>query len=418
VFPRFVNGNPVTGTEGSIPPATAFDEDQIEIVTVIQNAGLTPDHADLTQLWQALMALFAQKYITTHITKTVHGVGADFPDLNAAMNWLAQFIITPSGFVTFQLPAGQFYYTTSIEINHPNSNRIEIQGVTLTGSPGQSVITVTGFATAGDKNAQLAQMRGYWRTELIFQNGITGFRVYRGGCTLHYLLIWAQTPTVSAPVGGDPGGCGIAVFDEIIFDGIGIHGFGNCGVYMVTGAVLSYTSLSTVIASCGSSGFWTYSGLVKFPATQNVITVSNGVAGWTCFGSEVYAGIADVRGHNAPVGTNNGAVQVEQGTQFIASHGSLIYFNNNIGVTIADSSTCQVSGCNITGNTNFQIWMNNGVCWAEGSAVTQGSYGSAWAIRMQNGAQCSVVGGSIGGNCYPTPDTYGQADNSYTRFHT
>src|SRR5262245_56531387 len=93
-YPRYINGNPVTGTEGSIPPARAFDEDQIEIVTVIQNTynqlaadpsadpavrdSLIPDHNKLHQLWDALQALFKAKYITTHIEKTVHGTGADF----------------------------------------------------------------------------------------------------------------------------------------------------------------------------------------------------------------------------------------------------------------------------------------------------------------------------------------------------
>src|SRR6202008_1898933 len=105
-YPRFINGNPVTGTEGSIPPASAFDETQIELLTVITNAkggagGFPgdptlgdPDHNDLAQLWKALLSLFAQRYITTHITRTIHGAGADFTDLNAAMTWLASYIIT------------------------------------------------------------------------------------------------------------------------------------------------------------------------------------------------------------------------------------------------------------------------------------------------------------------------------------
>src|SRR5215831_10784574 len=114
-YPRFINGNPVTGTEGSIPPATAFDEAQIEIVTVIANAGLTPDHGDLTQLWQALMLLFSQRYITTHITKHVHGVGADFTDLNEAMRWLGSYVITPTGYVTFICASGKWTYQSAIE---------------------------------------------------------------------------------------------------------------------------------------------------------------------------------------------------------------------------------------------------------------------------------------------------------------
>src|SRR5262245_16519103 len=126
-YPRFINGDPVTGVEGSIPPATAFDEDQIEIVTVIQNVGLTPDHNDLTQLWQALNILIGRKFITTQITKTVHGAGADFPDMHAALSWLSGYTITTTGYVTFLVAAGRWTYTTPIVLDHADLARVAIQ---------------------------------------------------------------------------------------------------------------------------------------------------------------------------------------------------------------------------------------------------------------------------------------------------
>lgn len=54
----YVNGDPATGTEGSVPPAEAWEHPQREILKVITEAGLTPDHTDLTQLWQALQLLY------------------------------------------------------------------------------------------------------------------------------------------------------------------------------------------------------------------------------------------------------------------------------------------------------------------------------------------------------------------------
>jgi hypothetical protein len=51
----YVNGNPATGTAGSIPPAAALEAAQREIVNCITQAGLTPDPANLTQLWQAIL---------------------------------------------------------------------------------------------------------------------------------------------------------------------------------------------------------------------------------------------------------------------------------------------------------------------------------------------------------------------------
>lgn len=50
----YINGNPATGTKGSIPPAAAFEHPMREIVHAIEQAGLTPDGDDLTQLWQAI----------------------------------------------------------------------------------------------------------------------------------------------------------------------------------------------------------------------------------------------------------------------------------------------------------------------------------------------------------------------------
>lgn len=46
----YINGNPSTGTMGSIPPAASIENPQREIVNLITDAGLVPTDADLTQL--------------------------------------------------------------------------------------------------------------------------------------------------------------------------------------------------------------------------------------------------------------------------------------------------------------------------------------------------------------------------------
>jgi hypothetical protein len=51
----YINGNPATGTPGSIIPAAAVEAAQREIVNCITEAGLTPDPANLTQLWAAIL---------------------------------------------------------------------------------------------------------------------------------------------------------------------------------------------------------------------------------------------------------------------------------------------------------------------------------------------------------------------------
>lgn len=46
----YINGNPSTGTMGSIPPAASIENPQREIVNLITDAGLVPTDADLHQL--------------------------------------------------------------------------------------------------------------------------------------------------------------------------------------------------------------------------------------------------------------------------------------------------------------------------------------------------------------------------------
>lgn len=50
----YINGNPATGTQGSIPPAASIEYPQREIVNLISDGGLVPDNADLRQLGQGV----------------------------------------------------------------------------------------------------------------------------------------------------------------------------------------------------------------------------------------------------------------------------------------------------------------------------------------------------------------------------
>jgi len=255
-YPRYINGDPVTGTEGSIPPNTAFDETQIEILTVITNAGLVPTHADLTQLWQALQSLFAQKFITTPVTKTVHGSGADFPDLITALTWLDSYLITNTGSVTFMLAAGKWTYNETIEINHPNSNRVTIQGGALLGAtPQPSNISVTGFFSSTDGTNQIIYLRSVHATELAFAGGVNGFVFLTAGCLLRYLLITGSQSQASPPAGSNIfQGCGIYAVKDPYLDGCSFWGFGYVGIYCSGCALRLPTSLSLTICFCTTGG--------------------------------------------------------------------------------------------------------------------------------------------------------------------
>ena len=196
------------------------------------------------QLRKAIQGFMAQRYIDAD-----HQDGAWRERrlrrlARGLLAWVGQYIITPTGSVTFMVAAGKHTYTTTVEINHPNANRIAIQGGALLGaSPTPPNISVTGFHSSTDGTNQIIYLRSVHATELSFTGGATGFRAFRGGCTLRYLLI----------SGSQSGGIGIHTFEDIWVDGISIWGFGSLGIRADTGAILCGTSLSLTICFCG---FW------------------------------------------------------------------------------------------------------------------------------------------------------------------
>jgi hypothetical protein len=397
VYPRFVNGNPTTGTEGSIPPARAFDEDQIEIVTVIQNVGLTPNHTELDQLWQALQLLIAKKYITTPITKTVHGVGADFPDMISALRWLSEYTITNTGYVTFSLAPGKWTYTQSIEINHPNSNRINIQGAALMGgTPQPANLSVTGYHSSADGTNQIIYLRTVHATELQFTGGVNAFLVVTGGAILRYLLL-TGSQTIASGLGQDIHGNsyqGNGIYlqsNDISLDGVSIWGFGQHGLWIPTGSTARMiTSLSLVCAFNGSIGIAVSGGSFEGSTGSEVICCSNNVVGANLIGGFFWANNLTIKGHGPPNG--NAAIQVEQGGLFACNHvyvsinqagcifagaGTYLgefsaYFNNaSYGLYVTGTATAWVNYSSFSGNGSFDIIANCG-------AFVDGT-GSSWA---------------------------------------
>ena len=417
-YPRFVNGNPVTGTEGSIPPATAFDEDQIEIVTVIANAGLTPDHNDLTQLWQALVLMIAKRFISEPVTKTVHGPGADFADLHAALDWASNYTITQSGFLTLMVAAGRWTYTDSIEISHPQSQRIAIQGSALLGaSPSGANMSVTGYHNAADGTNQIIYLRSIYATELSFTGGISGFVVTAigNGATLRYLLLTGSQTIAQPPadywwptVGY---GSGLEVYGRIIIDGISCWGFGHSGMYVSGGAVDGYTSLSCAFAYCGIAGIYVEWGSVWIASAQVILTSSNyyGMRVWSSNvvmtggrsgGAGALTGGLYVRGNNGG-NPGDGAITLYSFGTLTIGPGSNISTNNAVAVWAQGAGTSFVGHySNYIGNTlGGIVALGTNACWANYSNLL--SNGPYTANASGNG-YIELIGSSFDGPVYGT----------------
>ena len=77
----YINGNPSTGVQGSIPPAAAFEHPMREIVAVITKNLLTPSGTDLTQLFKATRSQrgnYAQDTGSVNAISVAYRPAADF----------------------------------------------------------------------------------------------------------------------------------------------------------------------------------------------------------------------------------------------------------------------------------------------------------------------------------------------------
>ncbi|HLH94994.1 MAG TPA: hypothetical protein VKW08_07740 [Xanthobacteraceae bacterium] len=83
----YVNGNPATGTAGSIIPAAAIEYTQREIIAVIQAAGLAPSNGNLAQLLAAIQALGGNFLPPTRIVTSSATLNLDcVTDANILLN--------------------------------------------------------------------------------------------------------------------------------------------------------------------------------------------------------------------------------------------------------------------------------------------------------------------------------------------
>jgi hypothetical protein len=162
-----------------------------------------PSNADLQQLRKAIEGFItAWEYIiSTEVTFTVHGPGAKFANLIDAFAYLGKYRITPTGHVILQLAGAapgsaqstQYVYTQTIEIAHPNNDRISIFGAPMLAPVSRNDV---GYAWNGNSTSQraadmvtnLAVLRTKFATELHFSGATAaGMSMRIGGVALRHL---------------------------------------------------------------------------------------------------------------------------------------------------------------------------------------------------------------------------------------
>jgi hypothetical protein len=357
----YVDRNLTSGQQGSRVAAKAVEQPLRELDHLISYAGLTPGDADLQQVRKAIEAIFL---IDAPITRTVHGAGADFPNLNAAFAWLSRRRITATGSVTFQLAAGQHVYNgsaSSVGISHPDMARVTIAGAVLTGGgfPTAGNLTVTGSSSAArgsDNAANLAMIRARVPTELRFTGG-AAFSA-QGSISVQDVLF---TGDGSVGVDGPVFRLGFASLLRIA-----CYGFGGRGLVVAAG----YATLNNVY-SFGSG-------------TYNIHADDGGNVG--VFGPVFSTG-------GAGVGI---ATQVASSLRTAPGGTILSSGNASYGVSSSLGGVVSAGSGSAANNNGASGWFCEGaVMWAQN---TSGSNNAGYAYLATAAAMISAQSTTMGGN--------------------
>lgn len=311
-------------------------------------------------------------FISTAITKTVYGVGADFADLAAAFLWLSYRRILSTGSVTLSLPAGNHALPTSpIVLDHPDGQRINIEGAALTGggAPVVSDFQITGVnsgARATDTAAHLTMLQGRFPTRLTGSSG-SGIRLGRIGLVSRIL---------TQGVGGAGAVAALTITGQGQLQNVAIQGAPNLGL-QVTGKVELVGNVY-VTGSGASHGVSASAGGQMFGAGA-LQTYSSALDGINMGqNASLAVGAVTTRGNGLS------GISLLEGSTFGCQAGSSFSNNGQDGVQV-DKSAAHIRNSTISSNTrdgvratmggvvqtDFTTFSGNGVnpCYASDMSI-------------------------------------------------
>jgi hypothetical protein len=301
--------------------------------------------------------------------------------LIAAMNYLSKYRITNNGFVTLAIAgtvsgvAARWIYSQVVTIEHPNLDRIAIQGAPLIGPP----VLGTDFVYTGNRGqdaaAQLTMLRGRFATELYFTNGA-------------YINVNGSLGFGGAPNPGAPGLMNLLISADGSVNSGGLQinnsymAIGNCSIQngylgIICNNSYFWTTLDFVSAcGCNYWGF-EFQGCMALGATQT-IACSNGGPGWM-----IQVGSA-----------------IRQGGNFI------VYSRGNIGAGIQCSTggSASVAGSQFLNNTTYGIYNTQGQITCPNSNFSGNASGPMYAW---GGAGITANGSTGTAGCIPAANTQG-----------
>lgn len=206
----YIDPNPATGTEGSRVRAPAVENHQRELVYLIEQSGQTPTRADLTQVYQSVVALIAaasRRKLTANLDYWVSAAGSDS---NNGLSALTPFLTIQKAIDTlYKLDLNGFQvkirvadgtYTTPVNMGAAlvGEGSVVIEGNVTT--PANVEITVTNGNCITVNNGAKLTVQGVALSTITAGNGV----VCSGG-RVHLTAIRFRT-TVNWHMHADSGG--------------------------------------------------------------------------------------------------------------------------------------------------------------------------------------------------------------------
>jgi hypothetical protein len=366
----YINGNPSTGTMGSIPPAASIENPQREIVNLIAACGLTPDDADLLQLARAVQSGEVAYGVDTG-SATAYAVALN-PPLLAYTEGLALWV----------LPANANSGPATFNVNGLGARNIVRRG----GAP----------LSAGD------MPQGY--KSLLTYNALhSNFELYGTGFTPAGFLP-VLTANMTLYVNGGTG-------DDSLYDGTAATVSGPHGPFKTITRAMAETfkygpSLYTMTINVAAG---TYNETVQTPQVRGPSIILNGAGATNTF----VTGATDTHtffcGNGNVMTIQNICGQALNGTFgppsiYVAANGGLIVTNNtasngaNGAVFWADNSGLMQIGNHTfnSGSTiNIGFFAANAVIAAYGANKTVSTYTFGGSVAVTGAFATAIGGGSV-----------------------
>ncbi len=357
------NNTTVLGTDGGIYTPPFEETDLGELVVLVTH--------DLTL------------YVATNGNDTTGDGTQALPwaTPHRAMAFLSKCVLADDITATVVVGSGEYQFTKSLNLNHPQGAQIQINGTGTTGTRPRFDALNGGAApgnTAATKAFNLAALDGYYNTRFLFKGCVGVTCSAGGGVTLNTLLIkgdGAGTTSTHGVIAGAPARDPLppamgAFFNLGATDALGcaVHGFAGDGILAYRGGRVSARAIT--VTNCNRGAFVNHSGIVEAPGA----TISNNTANgaYISFGGNLIL-------TGAQINYNSQGLYVIY-TGVVAAQNNIIKDNASGGVYVAWGGTVQLQTCTVTKNGGDGVRVQGGGIVRANGTICDENTGAGFSV--------------------------------------